>query len=155
MLVEEIQLSKELFGLLDGSRLESKQGEAMMLLTVTDDHWPHVAMISAGEIVALNRRQLRLALWSGTTTTGNVIRTGKATLAAFADGRAYYVRLLLEQLPELPDAEYPRARFTATVASSRADTAKYADILTGVTIRLKNPAEVLKRWEKTHEELMR
>ncbi|MFB5674113.1 pyridoxamine 5'-phosphate oxidase family protein [Paenibacillus terreus] len=153
--MEEMQMSEELFRLLDGSRMVSKQGDAMMLLTVTEDHWPHVAMISAGEILALDRQQLRLALWPGTTTTGNMIRTGKATLAAFIGGRAHYVRLLLDQLPELPDAEYPRARFTATVAASRTDTAKYADILTGVTIRLKNPAEVLKRWEKTHKELLR
>jgi hypothetical protein len=153
--MEKILISEELFRLLDGSRLESKQGDTMMLLTVTEDYWPHVAMISAGEILALDRQQLRLALWPGTTTTGNMIRTSKATLAAFIDGKAHYVRLLLDQLPELPDAEYPRARFTATVAGSRTDTAKYADIMTGVTIRLKNPAEVLKRWEKTLEELIR
>ncbi|WP_370872576.1 pyridoxamine 5'-phosphate oxidase family protein [Paenibacillus zeirhizosphaerae] len=148
-------MSEELFWLLDGSRLECKQGDAMMLLTVTEDLWPHIAMISAGEIVALDRRCLRLALWPGTTTTGNMIRTGKATLAAFAGGKAHYLRLLLEELPELPDAEYPRTRFAASVAASRTDTAKYADILTGVTIRLNNPAEVLERWERTLDELMR
>lgn len=148
-------MSEELFCWLDGSNLANKQGDAMMLLTVTTDHWPHVAMISAGEILALDRQQLRLALWPDTTTTGNMIRTEKATLAAFVGGQAHYVRLLVTQLPELPDAEYPRVHFAASVAASRTDTARYADILTGVTIRLKNPPQVLQRWEKVLEELVK
>lgn len=77
------RIGKELFTLLDGKGLEDKQHEAMMLLTVTEDQWPHIAMISVGEVVALDEGNLRLALWPGTTTTGNMIRTGKATLAVF------------------------------------------------------------------------
>lgn len=81
------RIGKELFTLLDGKVLEDKQHEAMMLLTVTEDQWPHIAMISVGEVVALDEGNLRLALWPGTTTTGNMIRTRKATLAVFTGGR--------------------------------------------------------------------
>lgn len=81
------RIGKELFTLLNGKELEHKQQEAMMLLTVTEDQWPHIAMISVGEIVALDEKNLRLALWPGTTTTGNMIRTGKATLAVFTGER--------------------------------------------------------------------
>lgn len=148
-------ISDELFSLLDGHELERKQHEAMMLLTVTEDQWPHVAMISVGEIVALNRAQLRLALWPGTTTTANMIRTGKATLAVLTGGKAHYVRLTLEHLPALPDARHPRERFAALVFAAREDVAQYADIVSGVTIRLHEPDSVLGRWRETVDELLR
>ena len=61
------QLSSELFQLLNGEKLAGKRHEAMMLQTVTEDGWPHTAMISAGEILALNKTDIRLALWQGTT----------------------------------------------------------------------------------------
>lgn len=70
------QLSNELFQLLNGQKLAAKRREAMMLQTVTEDGWPHTAMISAGEILALNDTDVRLALWQGTTTTANITRTG-------------------------------------------------------------------------------
>lgn len=49
------QLSNELFQLLNGEKLAGKRREAMMLQTVTEEGWPHTAMISAGEILALNK----------------------------------------------------------------------------------------------------
>ncbi|MCP3746343.1 pyridoxamine 5'-phosphate oxidase family protein [Paenibacillus sp. A3M_27_13] len=148
------RIGKELFTLLDGKVLEDKQHEAMMLLTVTEDQWPHIAMISVGEVVALDEGNLRLALWPGTTTTGNMIRTGKATLAVFTGGKAHYVRLSLEHLPALPEAKHVRERFAAHVFAAREDSAQYADILTGVTVRLKEPESVIHRWKETVAELL-
>ncbi|MGQ3480992.1 pyridoxamine 5'-phosphate oxidase family protein [Paenibacillus sp. TY11] len=148
------RIGKELFTLLDGKGLEHKQHEAMMLLTVTEDQWPHIAMISVGEVVALDEKNLRLALWPGTTTTGNMIRTGKATLAVFIGGKAHYVRLSLEHLPTLPGAKHVRERFAAQVFAAREDSAQYADILTGVMVRLKEPESVINRWNETVAELL-
>ncbi|ATH94343.1 hypothetical protein ACH95_03360 [Bacillus glycinifermentans] len=147
------QISRELLELLDGKNLASKRCEAMMLQTVTEDGWPHTAMISAGEILALNETDVRLALWKGTTTTANIARTGRAMLVTCWKGKAHYVRLSLSELPELKDAKHPRARFSGTVESAREDIAKYADIISGVQIELKDEAAVLKRWEETLEEL--
>lgn len=148
------RIGKELFTLLDGKGLEHKQHEAMMLLTVTEDQWPHIAMVSVGEVIALDEGNLRLALWPGTTTTGNLIRTGKATLAVFIGGKAHYVRLSLEHLPALPEARHVRERFAAQVFAAREDSAQYADILTGVTVRLKEPESVINRWKETVAELL-
>lgn len=150
---EQNEISSSLFELLNGLDLEGKQHVAMMLLTVTEDHWPHSAMVSVGEVVALDRKKLRLALWPGTQTTGNMIRSGQATLVAIHDNAAHYVRLKLSRLPELSHALHPRERFSAEVFSARVDTAKYAEIKSGVTIRLKDPADVLSRWRETILEL--
>lgn len=154
-MAERSEISSSLHELLNGLNLEDKQHEAMMLLTVTEDYWPHTAMVSVGEVVALDQKRLRLALWPGTVTTGNIIRSGQATLVAFHAGIAHYVRLKLSRLPELPDACHPRERFAAEVVSVREDVAKYAEINTGVTITLKDPSDVLARWKETILELLK
>lgn len=147
------RISPQLYELLDGNRLSAKQQEAMMLLTVSEDGWPHIAMISVGEIVALSPEVLRLGLWPGTATTGNILRTNKATLCVFYAGTAFYSRLELTPLEALPEAKHPRQRFEARVVSSKADTAQYADILGGVQIALHDPPGVIARWEETVADL--
>ncbi|WP_316275222.1 pyridoxamine 5'-phosphate oxidase family protein [Bacillus halotolerans] len=149
------RLSDRLFELLDGERLKEKQHEAFVLQTVSEDGWPHAAMISAGEIIALNRTDIRIALWKNTETAGNILRTGQAQLTAWWKGAAHYVKLQCEPLPPLNDAVYDRERFACRIASAKEDVAKYADIPSGVRIQLHNAEEVLNRWEATLEELKR
>lgn len=69
-------------------------------------------------------------------------------------GKAHYVRLSLEHLPALPGAKHVRERFAAHVFAAREDSAQYADILTGVTVRLKEPESVIHRWKETVAELL-
>lgn len=149
------ELPTNLCELLNGRNLKDKQHEAMMLLTINQDSWPHVAMISVGEVIAVSPTELRLSLWLNTTTTANIIRTSKATLVVFFNGIAHYVQLSLHKLSELADARHPRERFSARVVSLREDVAKYAEITSGVQIELKDPASVLHRWNETLEELLR
>lgn len=74
--MKSIELSLDVYELLNGQDLMDKQHEAMMLLTVSEDGWPHTAMISVGEIVAINLMELRIGLWPNTSTTDNIIRSG-------------------------------------------------------------------------------
>ncbi|GAB6928459.1 pyridoxamine 5'-phosphate oxidase family protein [Paenibacillus sp. JCM 10914] len=154
-MAENAALSEELYQWLSGNDLDSKQYTAMLLLSTTEDGWPHTAMISVGEIVALDPAHLRLGLWHGTVTTGNLLRTGRATLVAIHEGVAHYVRMRLLALPDLPQALHPRQRFAADIVHVREDVAKYADILSGVTVRLHKPDEVLQRWEHSIQELLK
>lgn len=98
------EISTNLFQLLNGKDLASKQHEAMMLLTLSQDQWPHVAMISVGEVIAISSTELKLSLWPNTITTSNIIRNGKATLVIIFNGIAHYIKLSLRKLPELTDA---------------------------------------------------
>ncbi|WIL34242.1 pyridoxamine 5'-phosphate oxidase family protein [Bacillus stercoris] len=148
-------LSDRLFELLDGDRLNEKQHEAFVLQTVSEDGWPHAAMISVGEMIALNRTDIRIALWKNTMTSANIFRTGKAQFTAWWKGVAYYVKLECTPLPPLKDAEYDRDRFSCRVVSVKEDVAKYADLTSGVRIELHRPEEVLSRWKKTLEEVKR
>ncbi|MDQ0246249.1 hypothetical protein J2S09_003853 [Bacillus fengqiuensis] len=149
------KISKEIYQLLNGENLGTKQHEAMMLLTMTEDFWPHIAMISVGEIVALDCNKLRLALWPNTITTHNILRTSQATFVVFFAGKAHYIRLSLQRLTPVSNARHIRERFSAAVVSVREDTAKYADITSGVKISLKDSDTVIKRWYETIEELLR
>ncbi|MBR0006460.1 pyridoxamine 5'-phosphate oxidase family protein [Bacillus subtilis] len=148
-------MSDRLFELLDGSCLNEKQHEAFVLQTVSEDGWPHAAMISAGEIIALSRTDIRIALWKNTMTSANILRTGKAQFTAWWKGAAYYVKLECAPLPPLKDAEYDRDRFSCRIVSVKEDVAKYADLTSGVRIQLHSAEEVLSRWEKTLEDLKR
>ncbi|GGE50364.1 hypothetical protein GCM10011391_31370 [Pullulanibacillus camelliae] len=149
------KLPRELYGLFNGQDLHSKQHEAMMLLSVSKAGYPHTAMVSVGEVVAISDDTLRLALWPNSLTTGNITRTGKAMLVVFYNGKACYLTLDLQPLPELTDPKYPLKRFIAHLTELRVDTAKYADITSGVQIQLKNSEEVLIRWQETLEELLK
>ncbi len=149
------QLSSAILELLNGKNLPDKQHEAMLLLSMDEDQWPHVAMISVGEIVALNETELRLSLWRNTVTTSNLIRTGKGTFVVFFEGVAYYVKILVKELPEISEARHERQCFSAKVANVRADVAKYADIVSGVRIRLHEPGPVIQRWEETVEDMLK
>jgi|SRR5690606_2197310 len=141
----------ELKKFLDGNNISVKQHEAMLLQTVSENGWSHTAMISVGEIVMVDN-ELRIALWPETNTTNNILRTNKASLVIVYQHKVYYIQLLLKVLPDIP-SKYKRTRFAAQIISLREDSAKYADITSGVTFKLYNPAEVLERWEVVLNEL--
>jgi len=55
-------LPADLAAALDGSRLADQVGDTYLLLTMSEAGWPHVAMLSAGEVLAVDDAELRLAL---------------------------------------------------------------------------------------------
>lgn len=147
------QLDAKLMEWLSGSDLENKQHEAMQLLTVTDGQWPHLAMISMGEVIAISPSCLRLALWQGTQTSMNMMETGKATLIAVHGQRILHVRLEVRLLPELVDSIHPRDRYECNILHIRIDQAPYAEITSGIMFQLKDQAGALARWTSTIKDL--
>ncbi|WP_322906349.1 pyridoxamine 5'-phosphate oxidase family protein [Paenibacillus campi] len=148
-----IPLPPVLCELWNGQNLEHKQHMAMPLITVSEDGYPHQAIVSVGEVLVMNAYTLRIALWTGTQTTANLLRDGRALLTVVIGGSSYALRLRASVLSELPDAAYPRVRFTAQIEHVREDIAKYAELLTGVTYRLHEPVQVVQRWQLTLDEL--
>ncbi|MEK5058554.1 MULTISPECIES: hypothetical protein [unclassified Paenibacillus] len=150
---KNIAIPEPLLKLLDGERLPSKQNEAFMLQTVSEDGWPHTAMISVGEIVATDEYTLRLALWCGTTTSNNMIRSGKAELVIVYGGKVYYLKMAVKPLAPFISATHERDRFSAHIHALKIDQAKYAHIEAGIRVQLIDPDSVITRWTKTVEEL--
>ncbi|OES43478.1 hypothetical protein [Domibacillus iocasae] len=148
-------MPEDIVNLLNGKDLETKQTEAMMLLSVGEDMWPHTAMISVGEIISLNHKEVRLALWPGTATISNILRTGKATLVVVLAEQVHYLRLSLQKLPLIEHAKHVRERFSGTILFVKTDKAKYADITSGIKIQLKDSHHVIQRWNEVLDELVK
>lgn len=144
---------------LDGADLLGRAGQAFRLSTVDESGWPHGAQLSVGEVLAANPHHLHLCIWSHSATCRNLMRTGRATLSLVLDGAVFEIRLLATPVAAPPDcapigassaahpADEPQlAFFRATVESTEEHRAKYADVTTGVSYRLRSPDEVLARW---------
>jgi hypothetical protein len=135
--------------LIDDDELTA-DGVALQLVTVRPDGWPHLSMISVGELVTHGDRGLRLALWPGSNATANASATGRATLTTVVAGVPYSLRLSLTGPTPIRSATYGTlAAFDARIEEVRADIAPYAEVQTGIRFRLRTPAEVLPRWAET------
>jgi hypothetical protein len=140
--------------LLDGSDLAKREGLTFLLLTNDAQDWPQVAMLSVGEVLALDARSLRAALWLRSSSAENLTRTGKATLIVIASGAAYYIRLSARRGDDLNvGAEGRLAYFVLEVQDVQEDSTEYALLTAGVTFKLKDPDMVVPRWQQTVDAL--
>ena len=111
-----------------------------------------MALLSAGEVLALDGSTIRLALWPGSRTTANLTRTGRAALTLVWVGSAYTLRLETCRAPDLSAPE-TRAVFDGQLASVRRDEVPYATLESGVTFALPDRAAVVSRWRATIDAL--
>jgi hypothetical protein len=146
------ELPKELLTLLDAHDLTSRVGKAILITTIDAQGWPHPALLSYGEVLALDARRLRLATYSSSGTSNNMRRSGRLTLCLIEARMAYYVKTRVEeQTSQL--ARFPAlAGFEATVEQVladqvREDVEQQAWIKSGITFETAKPmAEVLGDW---------
>ena len=144
------ELPPSLRTLLDGYDPAGREGQTFQLLTTDEGGWPHMALLSVGEIVAIDQSTLRAGLWLHSSTSKNLKRDGRAVLAAVAEGNGYYVRLTAQQGPDLDlGAEGRLAYFSMQVEEVLEDAADYATLTSGVTFRLSQPDQVVPRWRRT------
>ena len=140
------ELPAPVWELLDGRDLPGRVGLTWLLVTVAEDGWPHVAMLSVGEVLAVGPGSLRFALWPGSRTTANLERTGHGLLMGVVEGAAYYVRLQARRGADLSVRGRPRAFFLVEVEEVLEDTVGYATITGGIGFRLNQPEQVLADW---------
>jgi hypothetical protein len=133
---------------------ERQIGLTILVVTVGEGEYPHVAMVSVGELVVIAQARLALSLWPGSTCATNLSREGRATLALVAGGVAYSLSCRNAGEQELRSDPHPPTRaFDLHVAESIEDSAPYADLLAGVTYRLHDPEAALARWRSTRAAL--
>lgn len=147
------RLPDSLRELLNGEDLGAKEGETFILVTVNDDGWPNLALLSVGEVFVPSLHEIRMALWPGTNTTGNLERSGRATLAAFWGDTAYYVELDVQSFVRSGPTEDSLVRFSGRVRQVLADKVDYADLTSGVRFLLKDKAHVVPRWHQVIQTL--
>jgi hypothetical protein len=141
---------------LSGSNLGSAETslEAFQLLTTDEQGWPHMALLSVGELVATGPRVIRAGLWLHGSTSKNLSRDGRAVLVVIANDNAYYIRLTAQRGADLDlGAEGRLAYFTLAVDDVLVDAADYARLTSGVRFVVNQPAQVVPRWQQTVDAL--
>jgi hypothetical protein len=139
---------------LSGGDLGSQVGRTYILLTADERGDVSIALLSAGEVLAIDDRRLRIALWPGTTTTRNLQRSGRGTLASIEHEGTYYVRLDARRSSDVQAASMNHATFDAHVIEVLLDDVTYATIASGIRFDLKDPEVVLSRWQSTVDALL-
>lgn len=131
---------------LDGTELLTKT-QALRLSTVDPDGWPHSALLSAGDMVVIPPRRIRVALFPQSSMTSNLEREGKLTISLSLNGGICELKLRSRRLPH-SSTDVPLAFFEAEVETVRQHIAPYADVTGGVTFSLHDPQAVLPRWQR-------
>ena len=144
------ELPATLLSLLDGHDLPSRMGKAILIATIDVEGRPHPALLSYGEVVALDARRLRLATYRSSGTSENLRRSGQLTLCLIEAGMAYYVKARAAEHGAPPSSSL--ARFEATVErvlvdQAREDLEPGARITRGIEFDAgRSASEVLADW---------
>lgn len=143
-------LPPALVTLLDGNDLREKASFVLLLLTQDADGYPRPAMLSVGEVLARGPSELRLALYASSSTTANLRRAGKLTLASAHGGRGYYVRASARELAVMDPGLAGLTVFAVTVDDVLEDGEAIAEVTSGFTMRLTaDPERTVATWETT------
>ena len=131
---------------LNGEDLLSKM-QALRLSTLDAAGWPHAALLSAGDMLALPNGRIRFALFPQSSMAANLLRDGRLTLTLVLAGKICELRGRVQRLQQTTP-EVPLACLEMQVESVREHMAPYADVTTGITFALHDPPTVLDRWRQ-------
>jgi hypothetical protein len=142
-------LPDELIRALDDAALADAEQPAFLLVTGDEDGAPRISMVSAGELLVQDERTLRVALWHGTRSAGNLARGGTALLGGVSPGSVIYVRAKPERLvvPEPADLEC----FELAVTEVRADVHAGMPVTSGITFRTDEPEQAATDWRRQRQ----
>jgi hypothetical protein len=131
---------------LDGRDLAQKVGPAHLLLTMDADGMPRPCMLSAGELLAVDERTLRVALWPGTRTAANLERDGRALLCYVDAEAVLYVRGTVRPL----DVTGPLPSFELAVESVESDAHAGMPVTSGIRFAVErgDVASVAQAWDE-------
>jgi hypothetical protein len=135
------ELPDELFYRMNGGQLDRHPDQVILLITIDEGGWPYGAMLSYLEVIARDRRTLRLAPWTNSTTTGNLRRNGKASLLVIEEGLAYYIQGTAAELDREMEGFPGMAKIEVRIDSILKDNALDYEGAARITngIRFENP----------------
>lgn len=136
------ELPEDAFNLLKPSDLSAKRNRVVQIITVNPAGWPDAGMLSYADIIAKDRKTLRLATWSDGECALDLRHNGKLVVLVIDRDMAYYVRGLAEETGDGQDklkdinqegGESPLAFFQVRVEEVFEDRVPTARVLGGVT----------------------
>lgn len=117
------ELPEELYRRLAGNNLSACAQKAILICTVDAEGRPHPAILSYFEVVAKDRRNVRLATYQGSTTTSNMRRNGKLTILILDERVAYYIKGAAEELARQMSCSPHNSKLNLRVEQVLADEA--------------------------------
>jgi|SRR6266850_6997694 len=153
------ELTDELYQRLLGRNPEGNAEKVILISTVDEGGWPHPAMLSYFEVVAKDRRNLRLVTYHDSVTTRNMRRNGKATVSIIDQRVTYYVKGDVEEAPGKMRCTPHSAKLNLRVRQVFADAANEelepgAYIANGVTYRNPRRMEQVRMAREVFDELI-
>ena len=136
---------------LDGANLLEKT-QALRLSTIDAEGWPHAALLSAGDAVAMSNGNIRFVLFPQSGTVANLARDERLTLTLSLDGGMCELRMRAHRLNH-SSKDVPLAFFEAGIEAVRRHASPYATVTGGILFSLHEPDAVLPRWKRQIEAL--
>jgi hypothetical protein len=105
-------------------------------------------MLSAGEILAVDDRRLRVALWPGSRTSQNLAREGRTLFCYVVPGAVLYVKGRSRALGRTDQTKLER--FEITVESVESDMHKGMPVTQSIAFRPEamDPKDLARAWER-------
>jgi len=147
------ELPPQLLEQLSGRDLRSRFGRVIPAVTVDAAGFPHPALLSFGEVVALDARRIGLATYADSTTTNNMRRNGRLTLLLVEAEGTYYIKGTVRERPGGLDGFPGLAQWKMHIEQvledgTRSDIEGEARIASGIRFGAgAGEAALLKQWE--------
>ena len=141
-------IPSDLLQALDGEHLDEKIGPAYLLVTADADGTPRPCMLSAGEVLAVDDRRLRFALWKGSRTCENLARGERVLFCHVAPRTVLYLRGLARSLRA--GAGLNLDCFELEVDSVESDDHVGMPVTSGISFAVErgDPAAVVEAWRR-------
>ena len=138
-------INEDLLGRLSGKDIGSKEGKAIIIVTVDEQGWCHPAVLSYYEIVAKSEKQIDIAVGKTSTTGRNLRRAEKITLLVTDAGINYYIKgsaretqeslgavpfmsLFRVEVDQLLEDQEPGSPITSGLTFIRAEKTEYSEV---------------------------
>ncbi|WP_426241892.1 hypothetical protein [Nocardioides sp. LHG3406-4] len=132
---------------------DDNDGFTLGLLSIREDSWPHLALLSVGEVVMTAEDGLRIGLWPASSAARNIQARPRATLTAVTHSTLYSLALQARHRGRLEVGDSELEVFDCEVSACRTSVAPYAELTHGVGFRLFDPVPTRARWAATRERL--
>jgi len=147
------ELPPQVLEQLSGRDLRGHFGRVIPVVTVDAAGFPHPALLSYGEVVALDAQGIGLATYADSTTTNNMRRNGRLTLLLVEPEGTYYIKGTVRErpggLPTFPDLAQWKMRVEQVLEdATRGDVEGEARIASGIRFGAgPDGAALLQQWE--------
>jgi hypothetical protein len=140
-----VRLPAPVADLVDGTEPAAKVGQTISLISIDQEGWPRLALLSIGEVYSQTGTDIRLGLHAGSGTTAALTGSGRALLNTVLGGVNYRIRVQVRRVDTEPG---PLAFFVGDVVGVDEDRVQYAELTSGITYRLNNEEAVVERWSR-------